>query len=139
MLFLWIFRWLDVSVANLTCTRYWAVYLQVIQEAVWPGGVLPSAPPPERSQQQKDSTKQEALDCLMKLLPDLVSDMLGSDKYRLSWQTALDSFQDPYINRHLVYCIFDLLLDFLVPELPEEDFQRSLLQTLSKNPEKMLA
>lgn len=30
---------------------------------------------------------------------DLVSDMLGSEKYKLSWQTALDSFQDPYINR----------------------------------------
>uniref|UniRef100_A0A3Q2Q4N5 Sorting nexin 19 n=1 Tax=Fundulus heteroclitus TaxID=8078 RepID=A0A3Q2Q4N5_FUNHE len=132
-------RWLDVSVANLTCTKYWAVYLQVIQEAVWPGGALPAAAPPERSQQQKESTRQQALDCLMKLLPDLISDILGTDKYRLSWQTALDSFQDPYINRHLVYCIFDLLLDFLVPELPEEDFQRSLLQTLSKNPEKMLA
>ncbi|XP_033486441.2 sorting nexin-19 [Epinephelus lanceolatus] len=132
-------RWLDVSIANLTCTRYWVVYLQVIQEAVWPGGALPTAPRLERSQQQKDSTRQQALQCLMRLLPDLVSDMLGSDKYKLSWQTALDSFQDPYINRHLVYCIFDLLLEFLVPEIPEEDFQRSLLHTLSKNPEKLVA
>lgn len=33
------------------------------------------------------------------VFPDLVSDMLGSDKYKLSWQTALDSLQDPYINR----------------------------------------
>ncbi|XP_062275751.1 sorting nexin-19 [Scomber scombrus] len=132
-------RWLDVSVANLTCIRYWVVYLQVIQEAVWPGGALPTAPQLERSQQQKDDTKQQALHCLMRLLPELISDMLGSDKYKLSWQTALDSLQDPYINRHLVYCIFDLLLEFLVPEIPEQDFQRSLLQSLSKNPEKMLA
>ncbi|XP_056230338.1 sorting nexin-19 [Seriola aureovittata] len=132
-------RWLDVSVANLMCKRYWVVYLQVIQEAVWPGGALPSSPQLERSQQQKDSTRQQALHCLMRLLPDVVSDMLGSDKYELSWQTALDSLQDPYINRHLVYCIFDLLLEFLVPESPEDDFQRSLLQTLSKNPEKLLA
>ncbi|XP_071327718.1 sorting nexin-19 [Trachinotus anak] len=132
-------RWLDVSVANLTCKRYWVVYLQVIQEAVWPGGALPTSPQLERSQQQKDSTRQQALHCLMRLLPDVVSDMLGSDKYKLSWQTALDSLQDPYINRHLVYCIFDLLLEFLVPEIPEEDFQRSLLLTLSRNPEKLLA
>lgn len=132
-------RWLDVSVSNLTCTRYWVVYLQVIQEAVWPGGVLPTAPVFERSQQQKDDAKQQALRCLMRLLPDLVSDVLGSEKYRLSWQTVLDSFQDPHINRHLVYCIFDLLLEFLVPEIPEENFQRSLLQTLCKNPEKLLA
>ncbi|KAK2847494.1 hypothetical protein Q5P01_010493 [Channa striata] len=132
-------RWLDVSVANLMCTRYWVVYLQVIQEAVWPGGALRTAPRPERTQKQKDSTRLQALHCLMRLLPDLVSDILGSEKYKRSWQTALDSLQDPYINRHLVYCIFDLLLEFMVPEIPKTDFQRSLLQTLTKNPEKLLA
>lgn len=63
------FRWLDVSVSNLTCTRYWVVYLQVIQEAVWPGGALPTALVFERSQQQKDDTKQQALRCLMRLVP----------------------------------------------------------------------
>ncbi|XP_034095835.1 sorting nexin-19 isoform X2 [Gymnodraco acuticeps] len=132
-------RWLDVSVANLTATAYWVVYLQVIQESVWPGGALPTAPQLERSQQQKDSTRQQALHCLMSLLPDLVSDMLGSNKYKLSWETALDSLQNPYINRHLVFCLFDLLLEFLVPEIPMEGFQRSLLHSLSKNPEKLLA
>lgn len=43
------------------------------------------------------------------------------------------------VLRHLVYCIYDLLLEFLIPELPEDDFQRSLLQTLSRSPEKLLA
>nr|XP_040025805.1 sorting nexin-19-like [Gasterosteus aculeatus aculeatus] len=72
------------------------------------------------------------------LSPDLISDLLGSEKYKLCWQTALDSVQDPYVNRHLLYCLLDLLLEFLVPELPEEDFQLSLLRTFSKNPEKLL-
>ncbi|XP_029026282.1 sorting nexin-19 isoform X6 [Betta splendens] len=132
-------RWLDVNVANLTCTRYWVVYLQVIQEAVWPGGVLRMKPQLERSQQQKDATRQHALHCLMRFLPDLVLDMLGSDNYKRSWQTVLESLQNPYINRHLIYCIFDLLLEFIVPEIPEVNFQRNLLQTLSKNPENTLA
>ncbi|XP_075938148.1 sorting nexin-19 isoform X2 [Anarhichas minor] len=92
-------RWLDVGVANLTCTSYWVMYLQVIQESVWPGGALPTAPQLERSRQQKDGTRQQALHCLMRLLPDLISDLLGSDKYKLCWQTALDSLQDPSINR----------------------------------------
>ncbi|XP_010891983.1 sorting nexin-19 [Esox lucius] len=130
-------RWLDVSVANLTCTQYWVFYLRVLQEAVWPGGSLPAQPRPERSKQQKEDTKDQSLHCLMRLLPDLLSDMLGSDKYKLSWQTALESLQDPYINRHLVYCIWDLLLEFLVPETSEEDFQKTLLQSLSKNAEKL--
>ncbi len=30
---------------------------------------------------------------------DLISDMLGSEKYKISWQTVVDSFQDPTINR----------------------------------------
>ncbi|XP_068173240.1 sorting nexin-19 [Antennarius striatus] len=132
-------RWLNVSIANMMCTRYWVVYLQVIQEAVWPGGTLPTTPCPKRSEEEKDSTKQQALCCLMRILPDLVSDMLGSEKHKLSCQTALDSFQDPFINRHLVYCLLDLLLDSLVPEISDKDFQRSLLQTLSKNSEKLPA
>ncbi|XP_077422661.1 sorting nexin-19 [Vanacampus margaritifer] len=132
-------RWLDVCVANLTCTRYWVHYLQVIQESVWPGGVLPTLPQIERSQQQKDNAKKQALHCLMSLLPDVVTDLLRSEKYKQSWQTVLDSFQNANINRHLVYSICDLLLEFLVPELPEQSFQRSLLQSLSKNPEKLLA
>nr|XP_057935806.1 sorting nexin-19-like [Doryrhamphus excisus] len=132
-------RWLDVSVANLTCTRSWVYYLQAIQESVWPGGVLPSTFETDRSQSQKDDTKEEALHCLMSLIPDLISDLLGPDKYKISWRTVLDSFQDANINRHLVYCLCDILLEFLVPELPEQSFQNSLLQSPSKNPEKLLA
>uniref|UniRef100_A0A3P9LXD9 Sorting nexin 19b n=1 Tax=Oryzias latipes TaxID=8090 RepID=A0A3P9LXD9_ORYLA len=131
-------RWLDVSVANLTSTRYWVAYLQVIQEAVWPGGVLPAGPGPERSQQQKGLTKQRALESLMRLVPDAVSELLGSEPYRLSWQTVLDSFQDPFINRHLVFCLLDLLLDVLVPEAADEAWQRAVLQNPPKNPEKLL-
>lgn len=67
-----------MSVANLTCTRYWVAYLQVIQEAVWPGGNLPAEPPAPRSQQQKLDTKQEALRALMGLLP-------GTCKVSLRW------------------------------------------------------
>ncbi|XP_024121084.1 sorting nexin-19 [Oryzias melastigma] len=131
-------RWLDVSVADLTSIRYWVVYLQVIQEAVWPGGVLPAAAEPERSQQQKELTKQRALESLMRLVPDAISELLGSEPHRLSWQTVLDSFQDPLINRHLVFCLLDLLLDHLVPEAADEAWQRAVLQNPPKNPEKLL-
>ncbi|KTF91511.1 hypothetical protein cypCar_00023298, partial [Cyprinus carpio] len=68
---------------------------------------------------------------------DLISDMLGSEKYKISWQTVVNSFQDPTINRHLVYCIWDLLIEFLVPEASDGDFQKTLLHSLSKNAEKL--
>lgn len=62
-------RWLEVGVANLTCMQYWVTYLRMLQHAVWPGGNLPVRPRPQRTQQQKDDTKQQSLQCLMNLLP----------------------------------------------------------------------
>lgn len=63
------FRWLDVGVAHLTSAPCWVIYLQVLQEAVWPGGTLPVQPRPERSAAQRQEAKKQCLDCLMQLLP----------------------------------------------------------------------
>ncbi|XP_074467742.1 sorting nexin-19a isoform X1 [Sebastes fasciatus] len=129
-------RWLDVGVAHLTSAPCWVIYLQVMQEAVWPGGTLPAQPRPERSTKEREETKEECLDCLMQLLPELITDMLGSEKYRLSLETMLESLQDHQINKHLIYCICDLLLEFLIPESCNETFQGSLLQSLAKDTER---
>ncbi|XP_049448718.1 sorting nexin-19a [Epinephelus fuscoguttatus] len=129
-------RWLDVGVAHLTSAPCWVIYLQVLQEAVWPGGTLPAQPRPERSAAEREETKEQCLDCLMQLLPELITDMLGSEKYRLSLETMLESLQDHQINKHLIYCICDLLLEFLIPESCNEAFQRSLLQSLAKDAER---
>uniref|UniRef100_A0A4W6BV23 Sorting nexin 19a n=1 Tax=Lates calcarifer TaxID=8187 RepID=A0A4W6BV23_LATCA len=129
-------RWLDVGVAHLTSAPCWVIYLQVLQEAVWPGGTLPAQPRPERSAAEREETKEQCLDCLMQLLPELITDMLGSEKYRVSLETMLASLQDHQINKHLIYCICDLLLEFLIPESCDEAFQRSLLQSLAKDSER---
>ncbi|KAM9348905.1 sorting nexin-19a [Symphorus nematophorus] len=129
-------RWLDVGVAHLTSAPCWVIYLQVLQEAVWPGGTLPAQPRPERSAAEREETKEQCLDCLMQLLPELITDMLGSEKYRLSLETMLESLQDHQINKHLIFCICDLLLEFLVPESCDKAFQRSLLQSLAKDTER---
>ncbi|KAM8898106.1 sorting nexin-19a isoform 4-T8 [Spinachia spinachia] len=126
-------RWLDLGVAHLTSAPCWVIYLQVLQEAVWPGGTLPAQPRPERNAAEREETKEQCLDCLMQLLPELIADMLGSEKYRLSLETMLESLQDHQINKHLIYCICDLLLDFLIPESCSATFQGSLLQSLGKD------
>ncbi|KAG7269697.1 LOW QUALITY PROTEIN: hypothetical protein CRUP_021436 [Coryphaenoides rupestris] len=124
-------RWLDVGVARLTSAPCWVLYLQVLQEAVWPGGVLPAQPRPERSAAQRLHTKQQCLERLVQLLPEIITDMLGNDKYRLSLETILESLQDHQINKHLVYSICDLLVEFLIPEASDETFQKSLLNSPS--------
>uniref|UniRef100_A0A3B5JZJ3 Sorting nexin C-terminal domain-containing protein n=1 Tax=Takifugu rubripes TaxID=31033 RepID=A0A3B5JZJ3_TAKRU len=124
--------WLDVGVARLTSAPCWVIYLQVLQEAVWPGGTLPVQPRPERSAAQRQEAKKQCLDCLMQLLPEIITDMLGSEKFRLSIETMLESLQDPQINKHLIFSICDLLLEFLIPESCDQAFQKSLLQSLSR-------
>ncbi|XP_012722512.2 sorting nexin-19a isoform X1 [Fundulus heteroclitus] len=126
-------RWLDIGAAHLTSAPCWVIYLQVMQEAVWPGGTMPAQPRPERSAAEKEETKRRCLDCLMQLLPELIADMLGSEKYRLSLETMLESLQDHQINKHLIYSICDLLLEFLIPESCDVAFQKSLLQSLVKD------
>lgn len=121
------FRWLEVGVAHLTSAPCWVIYLQVVQEAVWPGGTLPVQPRPERSAAQRQAAKKQCLDHLMQLLPgpsllllrplnpvcscfcnpcnpplvwtEIVTDMMGSEKFRLSVETILESLQDPQINK----------------------------------------
>ncbi|XP_060461236.2 sorting nexin-19 isoform X2 [Panthera onca] len=65
-------RWLEVQVANLTCPQRWVQYLRLLQESIWPGGVLPKYPRPVRTQEQKVAAEKQALQSLMGILPEQV-------------------------------------------------------------------
>lgn len=106
-------RWLEVQVTNLTCPQRWVQYLRLLRESIWPGGVLPKSPRPVRTQEQKVATESQALQSLMEVLPDFVVEILGVNKCRLSWILVLESLQQPLINRHLIYCLGDIILEFL--------------------------
>ncbi|XP_064338304.1 sorting nexin-19 isoform X5 [Camelus dromedarius] len=106
-------RWLEVQVANLTSPRRWVQYLRLLQESVWPGGVLPKCPRPVRTQEQKVAAEKQALQSLMGVLPDVVVEILGVNRCRLGWSLVLESLQQPLIDRHLVYCLWDVILEFL--------------------------
>nr|XP_025854688.1 sorting nexin-19 isoform X1 [Vulpes vulpes] len=106
-------RWLEVQVANLTCPQRWVQYLRLLQESIWPGGVLPKYPRPVRTQEQKVAAEKQALQSLMGILPDIVVEILGVNRCRLSWSLVLESLQQPLINRHLIYCLWDIILEFL--------------------------
>uniref|UniRef100_A0A2K6MHQ6 Sorting nexin-19 n=1 Tax=Rhinopithecus bieti TaxID=61621 RepID=A0A2K6MHQ6_RHIBE len=106
-------RWLEVQVAHLTSPQHWVQYLRLLQESIWPGGVLPKFPRPVRTQEQKLAAEKQALQSLMGVLPDLVVEILGVNKCRVSWGLVLESLQQPLINRHLIYCLGDIILEFL--------------------------
>uniref|UniRef100_A0A8C4SVP8 Sorting nexin 19b n=1 Tax=Erpetoichthys calabaricus TaxID=27687 RepID=A0A8C4SVP8_ERPCA len=108
-------RWLDVHIANLTCTQQWVTYLRILQEAIWPGGSLPVRPKPVHTDEQKEQTKILSLQCLTDLLPDFFQTMLGVEKYQLTWQLILESLQDPTVNRYVLQIIYchDVLSEFV--------------------------
>ncbi|KAJ7305027.1 hypothetical protein JRQ81_010802 [Phrynocephalus forsythii] len=109
-------RWLEVQVDNLTCTQRWVQYLQLLQESIWPGGVLPVVPKPHRTEEQKAAAERQALQLLNGILPEFVLELLGTSKCQQSWSLVHESMQHPIINRHMVYCLADILLEFLIPE-----------------------
>nr|KAF6404148.1 sorting nexin 19 [Molossus molossus] len=49
----------------------------------------------------------------MGILPGVVVEILGANKCQLSWGLILESLQQPLINRHLIYCLWDIILEFL--------------------------
>lgn len=131
-------RWLEVQVANLTCPQRWVQYLRLLQESIWPGGVLPKYPQPVRTQEQKVATEKQALQSLMGVLPDILVEILGVNKCRLSWSLVLESLQQPLINRHLIYCLWDIILEFLdLSASVEESTVTTSVSDTTGNPKRM--
>ncbi|NXW79033.1 SNX19 protein, partial [Hirundo rustica] len=95
-------RWLEVQVVTLTCTQRWVQYLQLLQESIWPGGVLPAVPKPPRTEEQKKATAEQALQSLMGILPNMIQEILGTSKCRMSWSLVLESLSQPVINRYVM-------------------------------------
>ncbi|XP_069080562.1 sorting nexin-19 [Pleurodeles waltl] len=117
-------RWLEVQMENLTCTQRWVIYMRLLQQSIWPGGALRTVPRPVRTQEQKVAARGQALHSLMGILPDLLVEVLGVQKCRDSWELVLESLQQPLINRHLVFCVWDILLDVLVLNPSKDSFAR---------------
>lgn len=55
---------------------------------------------------------------------------------RLYYQELISVCHGVIMCRHLIFCICDLLLEFLIPESCDEAFQSSLLQSLAKDAER---
>ncbi|XP_030320564.1 sorting nexin-19 isoform X1 [Calypte anna] len=130
-------RWLEVQVVNLTCTQRWVQYLQLLQESIWPGGVLPAVPKPARTEEQKKAAAEQALQSLMGILPNVIQEILGTSKCRMSWNLVLESLGQPVINKHLVFCLLDVLLEFLVLKGSSQQLEPSaVVQSASSNLDK---
>lgn len=84
------------------------------------------------------AAEKQALQSLMEILPDTVVQILGADKCQLSWSLVLESLQQPLINRHLVYCLWDIILEFLdLSDSVEESTISTSASEAPDNPKRM--
>ena len=91
-------------------------YVQTFQESMWPNG-LPSQPNPDRSDEEKEQTKEEAKEKFMKCAPQSLQTVLGQRNCQIGFMKMFTAFQDRNANKQLFYSFFELLLYALVPEL----------------------
>ena len=91
-------------------------YIDTFKEAMWPNGQL-APPSPSRSDEEKETTKEEAKRKFLKRSPPNLQTILGQRNCQIGLLKMFDIFQDPRANKQLFYCYFELLLYELVPEL----------------------
>ncbi|XP_078665523.1 uncharacterized protein LOC144907952 isoform X2 [Branchiostoma floridae x Branchiostoma belcheri] len=128
-------QWLHSQVTLLTNQDQCVQYLSLLREAVWPCGALPDEPEPIRTEEEKEESKGQALEAMVNFLPGLFPVLLGQLQYRAAMQGALEAFQNPRINRHVAYCLLDLLVESVVPEVDTAELQRNLLLSDSHKPD----
>ncbi|XP_019628319.1 PREDICTED: sorting nexin-19-like [Branchiostoma belcheri] len=128
-------QWLHSQVTFLTNQDQCVQYLSLLREAVWPGGALPDEPEPIRTVEEKEESKQQALEAMVNFLPGLFPVLLGQLQYQAAMQGALEAFQNPRINRHVAYCLLDLLVESVVSEVDTAELQRNLLLSDNHKPD----
>lgn len=67
---------------------------------------------------EKEDKYEEALRVLEDTFPDALRYVVGSCRYSDGVVGLLNSFQNPVINRHVIYHLIDILMKFLFPDLP---------------------
>ncbi|XP_022104543.1 sorting nexin-19-like [Acanthaster planci] len=124
--------WIERQVNLLLSDQWCAFYMAELREALWPGGKLLSANEGTgtRTEAEKAATMKEVLTMLVDAMPDLFYTVVDKQDWQDGLQLLLDSLGDPQLNRHLLFTILDLMMDALISEIKDEDFQKNLISRI---------
>jgi hypothetical protein len=70
-----------------------------------------------RTMEQRQSTYEEAEEKLCQLMIDILGGLLGRDSVRQGTSRFISSLQNRYLNKHLLFCLFDEWLTMIFPEV----------------------
>lgn len=89
-----------------------------LQVSLWPNGKFRKKKVP-RSTLEKERTKQQTKILLSAFLGDTTSKIFGQNAANKASETLYAIIQNEILNRHLVLCILDEILNSLFPEINE--------------------
>lgn len=93
-------------------------WIQKLRDTMWPNGIKrpPGVP---RTNVEKSKSKHDSMILLHKLLHDTVSKVVGSSSTRYAARNIFAMYQNEFLNAHLMYSVFDLIVEELFPELQD--------------------
>ncbi|XP_074656779.1 uncharacterized protein LOC141909989 [Tubulanus polymorphus] len=116
------------KISDLTDLQSWVKYTTLLREVIWPPG---------GDSEETDATAMTDLDrlqlrckarrTLVDFLPSVLPWLFGSVQYDHCIDTAVSSFDNERLNRHLIYCLLDVVMETLVPEIDLDSFHRQFL------------
>ena len=93
-------------------------YLEVFRDSWWPEGT-PRPRPPVRTDKEKEQTREEVRQKLLKNPPFFIQSIVGNQNCQVGLEKLFRSFQNPQANRQLFFAFLEILIRAVVPELLE--------------------
>ncbi len=88
-------------------------YVATFKASLWPKGVL-KQPTPPRTAAEKDALRENANSKLASLIPELAANFVGRENARKGTRRVFSALQNKRLNKHLVYSLFDIVVDELL-------------------------
>ncbi|XP_012252806.2 sorting nexin-13-like isoform X1 [Athalia rosae] len=102
-------------VSLLTSPKNVATYLKLFKQSFWPNGVKAEAKPP-RDSETKSRTRVAAKIALLSCFSDELKHIIGSETTRRGLLRVFQLFQEPVLNRRLLYVLLEGIIENLFPQ-----------------------
>lgn len=93
--------------------------MTILHNTVFPGGKFKD-PPVIRTTVQKNAAQQEALVLLDMFMTETCTKVFGLSNTRYATSNLFGMIQNDYLNKHLLFEIFDEILDEIFPEIDKK-------------------
>ncbi|XP_076236973.1 sorting nexin-13 isoform X2 [Calliopsis andreniformis] len=102
-------------VSLLTSPAKVAGYLKMFKNSFWPNGIKAEKKPP-RDMEIKNRTRVAAKVALLSCLSDELKHIIGSETTRQGLLRVFELFQQPVLNRRLLYVLLEGIIETLFPQ-----------------------